>query len=149
MTEGSRKDKPMQRHEIPTHLEVEDKVMLGLTMRQVLTAAAALALAYGVAGELPLPLPARLAGAGLVLVCGALVTLWRPSGRPLEVWAFVLLQYIAAPRIAVWQADEVRSEEDGETPAAVVVQLPQGPRRRLVPDPRAARAGALRRVRDA
>lgn len=140
----------MQRHEIPTHLAVEDKAVLGLTMRQLLTAAVSLALAYGAAGELPLPLPARLVIAGVVLAAGALVTLWRPAGRPLEVWAFVLLQYSATARIAVWRAGDSRPVAgEGETAPPVIVRLPT----RLSPATasrlEAEGRGIARRIRDA
>lgn len=50
----------MNRHEIPTHLNVEDKAVLGLTMRQLMTVAIGLGLglAYGASNQLPLPAPA-------------------------------------------------------------------------------------------
>jgi len=92
----------MDRHEIPTHLNVEDKAFAGLTMRQLMTAAIGLALAYGAASEPPWPMPLRLVAAGLVLAAVALVALWRPAGRPLEDWGFVLLRFWALPRVAVW-----------------------------------------------
>ena len=92
----------MDRHEIPTHLNVEDKAFAGLTMRQLMTVAIGLALAYGAASEPPVPFPVRLALAGIVLAGTALLTLWRPGGRPLEDWAFVLLRYWSVPRLAVW-----------------------------------------------
>ena len=50
----------MERHEIPTHLEVADRAFLGLTMRQLLSAAIGLALAYGALSDLPLPFALRL-----------------------------------------------------------------------------------------
>jgi hypothetical protein len=140
----------MQRHEIPTHLSVEDKAVLGLTMRQLLTAAVGLALAYGAAGELPLPLPVRLAVASVVLVVGALVTLWRPAGRSLDVWAFVLLQYTAAARVAVWRPGDRVPANDSEAPAAVVVQLPVRAMSAAAAGPgRAERSVAERKVGDA
>ena len=46
----------MDRHEIPTHLNVEDKAFAGLTMRQLMTAAVGLGLAYGAVSEPPFPL---------------------------------------------------------------------------------------------
>ena len=97
----------MDRHEIPTHLNVEDKAFGGLTMRQLMTAAIGLALAYGAASEPPLPVPVRLIAAGLILAAVALFALWRPAGRPLEDWAFVLLCYWAVPRVAVWRPRDV------------------------------------------
>jgi len=111
----------MDRHEIPTHLNVEDKAFAGLTMRQLMTAAVGLGLAYGAVSEPPVPLPLRLIAAGLVLAAVALVALWRPAGRPLEDWAFVLLRYWSIPRIAVWRPREVPVEVDGTSPGYEVV----------------------------
>ena len=48
----------MQRHEVPTHLNIEDKAFAGLTMRQLMVAIIGLALAYSAMSEAPLP-PAR------------------------------------------------------------------------------------------
>ena len=93
----------MNRHEIPTHLNVEDKAFAGLTMRQLMTVAVGLGLAYGAASGLPLPVPAQAAIAAAVLAAVAVVALWRPAGRPFEDWAFVLLRYSAIPRLAVWR----------------------------------------------
>ena len=95
-----------QRHEIPTHLNVADKAFGGLTMRQLLSAAIGLALAYGAASDLPLALPGRLVVAAVVLAGTLLLVLWRPGGRAAEDWAFVLLRYWATPRVAVWRPCE-------------------------------------------
>ncbi len=115
----------MNRHEIPTHLNVEDKAFAGLTMRQLMTAAVGLGMAYGSASELPLPIPVRLVAAGVVLVAVAIVALWRPAGRPMEDWVFVLLRYWATPRIAVWRPrEESASVEEKTTNYEVVVAEP-------------------------
>ncbi len=111
----------MNRHEIPTHLNVEDKAFAGLTMRQLMTAAVGLGLAYGAASELPVPLPVRLLAAGVVLVAVALLALWRPFGRPLEDWAFVLLRYWAVPRVAVWRPGSPPVEEARRAPGYEVM----------------------------
>src|SRR4030042_4584073 len=114
----------MERHEIPTHLNVEDKAFAGLTMRQLLTAAVGLGLAYGAASELPLPMPVRLMAAGVVLVAVALLALWRPAERPLDDWAFVLLRYWAVPRVAVWRPRLPALGEKEQAPRFEVV-LPE------------------------
>ena len=98
----------MRRHEIPTHLDVADRAFAGLTVRQLLTLAAGLALAHGLASDLPLPLPARLVAGAVVLLLAAMFALWRPAGRPAEQWAFVLLRYLAAARVATWRPRERR-----------------------------------------
>lgn len=115
----------MNRHEIPTHLNVEDKAFAGLTMRQLMTAAVGLGLAYGAASELPVPIPVRLVAAGVVLVAVALLALWRPADRPLEDWAFVLLRYWAVPRVAVWRPRRLDLHSAEVTPTYEV----------LVPEP--------------
>jgi PrgI family protein len=116
----------MNRHEIPTHLNVEDKAFAGLTMRQLMTAAVGLGLAYGVASELPLPMPVRLVAASLVMIAVAVMAVWRPAGRPMEDWAFVLLRYWAVARVAVWRPREVVvSAEEEKTTYEVVVEEPR------------------------
>ncbi|MEZ4503151.1 MAG: PrgI family protein [Dehalococcoidia bacterium] len=110
------------RHEIPTHLNVADRAFGGLTMRQLLSAAIGLALAYGAASDLPIPFAVRLAAAAFVVVATLLLVLWRPAGRPLEDWVFVLLRYRATPRVAVWRPREHR--ELARVPHEVVLRLP-------------------------
>ncbi len=63
----------------------------------------------------------RLIAAGLILAAVALVALWRPAGRPLEDWAFVLLRYWSIPRVAVWRPREVPVEIDDTSPGYEVV----------------------------
>jgi len=110
------------RHEIPTHLNVADRAFGGLTMRQLLSAAIGLALAYGAASDLPVPFAARLGAAAFVVVATLLLVLWRPAGRPLEDWVFVLIRYRATPRVAVWRPRERR--ELGRVPHEVVLRPP-------------------------
>ena len=92
-----------QRHEIPTHLDVADRAFAGLTMRQLLSAAVGLTLAYAAVSDLPLPIAPRLLAAASVLLLTCVLVLWRPGGRPAEEWAFALLRYAATPRIAIWR----------------------------------------------
>lgn len=101
----------MERHEIPTHLEVADRAFLGLTVRQLLCGAIGLALAYGALSDLPLPFGLRIAAAVLVLVASTVLVLWRPGGRAAEEWAFVLLRYGTAPRVAVWRPRDRMADE--------------------------------------
>ena len=49
---------PVQRHEVPTHLNVEDKAFAGPTMRQLVVAIIGLALACSALSEAPMPLAA-------------------------------------------------------------------------------------------
>ena len=63
----------------------------------------------------------RFAAAGIVLVLVALLALWRPAGRPLEDWAFVLLRYWAVPRVAVWRPRRVDIDRADSTASYEVV----------------------------
>ncbi|MGE3073884.1 MAG: PrgI family protein [Dehalococcoidia bacterium] len=102
----------MQRHEVPTHLNIEDKAFAGLTMRQLMVAIIGLALAYSALSEAPLPLAVRLAAGATVLLTTAVVSFWQPAGRSLEDWAFVLLRYVSIPRVVVWR---VRTSREAAT----------------------------------
>ncbi len=103
---------PVQRHEVPTHLNIEDKAFAGLTMRQLMVAIIGLALAYAAMSEAMLPLAFRLGAGGSVLLVTAAVSFWQPAGRSIEDWAFVLLRYVSTPRVVVWR---VRSTYGAET----------------------------------
>ena len=94
-----------RRHEIPTHLNVEDRVVLGLTLRQVMILMFGCAAAYGLWSQWPLlPAELRIVLAVGCLVAAALLALARPHGRPLEEWGFAALRYAAVPKATVWRA---------------------------------------------
>ena len=106
------------RHEIPTHLNVEDRAFIGLSMRQLLMLLVGLAGGYVLWERCPgLPPGVRLALAAVPPLIAALVALVRPAGRGLEEWCFVALQYGASPRVAVWRphvrAADWRARDDG------------------------------------
>lgn len=109
------KEMAVQRHEVPTHLNIEDKAFAGLTMRQLMVAIIGLALAYAAMTEVPLPLPVRLGLGAAVLLSTAAFTLWQPTGRSLEDWAFVLLRYASVPRVVVWRVRTPRLGESDNT----------------------------------
>src|SRR5688500_11107941 len=95
------------RHEIPTHLNVEDKLLLGLTARQFLFMLASIALGYSLwDGHPDLPPVARLGLAAACVLVAALLALVRPGGRGLDQWLFVLLYHLAPPRRAAWRVAE-------------------------------------------
>ena len=98
---------PRRRHEIPTHLNVEDKAFIGLSVRQLMNLIVGLSTAYAIWNDWPgLPLPVRAAMAGACLIVALALTLIRPGGRPLEEWAFVALHYVATPKTSVWRPRE-------------------------------------------
>ena len=116
----------MQRHEVPTHLNIDDKAFAGLTMRQLMVAIIGLALAYSAMSEAPLPLAVRLAAGATVLLMTAAISFWQPAGRSLEDWAFVLLRYISIPRVVVWRVRTSREASTAEE-ARFEVVLPDRP----------------------
>jgi hypothetical protein len=123
-----------RRQEIPTHLEVEDTLLFGLTLRQAVITLVGVALGflvYSQARRLPWEWP-MLGGAPhahlplwIQIVCGTLpallalaVALILPAGRPIEDWLFALARYAAQPKRCVWRprtATPPTSTRDGDT----------------------------------
>ncbi len=90
-------------YELPTHLEVEDRLIAGLTARQLLRLVLGATLAYGAADQLRwLPDEVRWAVAVAGVIGAMLFTFVRPHGRPLDQWLIVGLMYWMAPRQLVW-----------------------------------------------
>ncbi|MGD9893044.1 MAG: PrgI family protein [Dehalococcoidia bacterium] len=95
------------RHEIPTHLNVEDKVLYGLSVRQVMYLTVGCAAGYAIWNQWPdLALVIRLGLAVACLALAAAIALVRPHGRGLEEWVFVALHYLAVPKVTVWRPRE-------------------------------------------
>lgn len=93
-----------RRHEIPTHLDVEDRAFYGLTIRQVMYLTAGAAGGYELWNQWPaLPLVIRVSLAVPPILLALIVALVRPHGRSLDEWFFVALHHAAAPKISVWQ----------------------------------------------
>ena len=93
-----------QRHQIPTHLNVEDKAFYGLSVRQVTHLMVGASTAYAAWNQwLWAPPAPRFALALGCFLGAAALALVRPGGRGLEDWAFVVLRHAAAPRRAVWR----------------------------------------------
>jgi hypothetical protein len=96
-----------QQHEIPTHLNVEDKLLFGLTARQFLYVLSGASAAYALWEQLDTaPPPLRIALTFVCLLAAAAVTLLRPCGRPLEEWLLAGLIYFCRPRRATWRPRE-------------------------------------------
>lgn len=94
-------------HQIPTHLNVEDKLVLGLAARPALHLMAGLSQAYALwSGGPDVPDPIRLAMVAACLVVSALCAFLHPYGRPLDAWAFVALRYAALAKVATWRPAE-------------------------------------------
>jgi hypothetical protein len=96
-----------RRHEIPTHLGVEDKILYGLSVHQFLFVTVGLAGGYGLWNQWPeLAVPPRLAVSIAWLLVALALALVRPAGRGLDQWAFVALRYLALPKTSIWRPRE-------------------------------------------
>lgn len=97
----------VMRHEIPTHLNVEDRAFYGLSVRQVMILTVGFSGAYAFWNQWSdLLVPARLALAGACLLLTATFALIRPAGRTLEEWAIVALRYLVLRKVAIWRPRE-------------------------------------------
>jgi hypothetical protein len=98
---------PYHHHEVPTHLDVEDRVLFGLTVRQFLYLLVGSSASYGLWDQLSAaPSLARIGCIGVCLLTTLAFALLRPGGRPLEEWLVAGLVYLAAPRSSIWQPRE-------------------------------------------
>ena len=103
----------MREHEVPTHVQAEDRVLLWFTFPQIVAMTAVCALAYGVYRYAPFgPSEVRIALAALFGLAGLAVVAGRIGGRRLPLVAADLLRYgLGARRYAGPPAELVRSEQ--------------------------------------
>ena len=96
-----------RQHEIPTHLNVEDKLVFGLTARQFLYVLVGGTLAYAVWDQASMaPSALRVSVTAVCLLASTVIALFRPLGRPLEAWILAVLLYCSTPRRCTWQPRE-------------------------------------------
>jgi len=94
-------------HELPTHLQVEDVLLAGLTARQLLRLMIGASLAYGLWDQaVSLPVPIRAGLAVVLATAGVLLALFQPGGRPLDQWVLAALLFALLPRRLVWRPGE-------------------------------------------
>ena len=132
----------MREHEVPTHVQAEDKVLLGFTFPQIVAMTAVCALSYGAYRYAPVgPSEVRMALAVLLGLAGLIAVVGKIGGRRLPLVAADLLKYRLGARLYAGPPSElVRSEPPA--PAQPVKSGP-GPLRLM-----ARRAGkTLRRLR--
>jgi hypothetical protein len=106
----------MARHEIPTHLDVEDKILGPLTTRDALYLLVGASAAYGIGTQTTLASWLRTALAGAVSVIALLFALVKIRGRPLEAWLFSGLAYTILPKRTVWTPRAARSARVHQSP---------------------------------
>ena len=102
----------MREHEVPTHLQAEDRVLLWFTFPQIVAMTAVCALAYGVYRYAPFgPSEVRMALAVLFGLAGLALVAGRIGGRRLPLVAADLLRFgLGARRYAGPPAQLARSE---------------------------------------
>ena len=135
----------MQAHEVPTHVQAEDKVLLWFTFPQIVAVTAVGALAYGIYRYAPIPSSeVRIALAVLFALAGLAAIVGRVGGRRLPLVAADLLQYRLGGRCyAGLPAELVRSEPPAplnDSPG-LIQQMTEKARHRL----RRLRRGSKRR----
>ncbi len=102
----------MREHEVPTHVQAEDKVLLWFTFPQIVAVVAVCAVSYGAYHYLPLgPVGLRLAVGILIGVVGIALTVGKVGGRGLPLVAADLLKFnLGARRYAGAPSQLARSE---------------------------------------
>ena len=102
----------MREHEVPTHVQAEDKVLLGFTFPQVVAVVAVCAISYGAYRYAPVgPSEVRMALAVLFGLVGVAMTVGKIGGRRLPLVAADLLKYRLGARVYAGQiAQLVRAE---------------------------------------
>ena len=101
----------MREHEVPTHLQAEDRVLLWFTFPQIVALIAVCALSYGAYHYAPGPSEARMALAVLLGLFGIAMVAGKIGGRRLPLVAADLLKYRLGARLyAGFPAQLERSE---------------------------------------
>ena len=90
----------MREHEVPTHVQAEDRVLLGFTFPQIVAVVAVCALSYGAYRYAPVgPSEVRMALAVVFGLVGIVMVVGKIGGRRLPLVAADLLKYRLGARI--------------------------------------------------
>ena len=90
----------MREHEVPTHVQAEDRVLLGFTFPQIVAVVAVCALSYGAYRYAPVgPSEVRMALAVLFGLVGVVMVVGKIGGRRLPLVAADLLKYRLGARL--------------------------------------------------
>ena len=102
----------MREHEVPTHVQAEDRVLLGFTFPQIVAVVAVCALSYGAYRYAPVgPSEVRMAIAAVFGLVGIVMVVGKIGGRRLPLVAADLLKYRLGARLYAGQiAQLVRAE---------------------------------------
>jgi hypothetical protein len=98
-------------HKVPTHMSLPDKVVFGLTARQLLLLLIGCSLGYNLWLHLGALVAFALIGQVLRIAItlipagvAAALALISVADRPLEVWLLVLVRYWQRPRVYLWRS---------------------------------------------
>ncbi len=97
----------MREHEVPTHVQAEDRVLLWLTFPQVVALIAVCALSYGAYNYAPGPSELRIGLAVLFGLFGFATVVGRIGGRRLPLAAADLLRYRLGSRLYAGAASQL------------------------------------------
>ena len=102
----------MREHEVPTHVQAEDRVLLELTFPQIVAVTAVCAISYGAYRYAPVgPSEVRMALAVLSGLVGVAMVVGKIGGRRLPLVAADLLKYRLGARVYAGQVSQlVRAE---------------------------------------
>ena len=102
----------MREHEVPTHVQAEDRVLLGLTFPQIVAVTAVCAISYGAYRYAPVgPSEVRMALAVVFGLFGVAMVVGKIGGRRLPLVAADLLKYRLGARLYAGQVSQlVRAE---------------------------------------
>ena len=114
----------MREHEVPTHVQAEDRVLLGFTFPQIVAVVAVCAISYGAYRYAPVgPSEVRMALAVVLGLVGVAMVVGKIAGRRLPLVAADLLKYRLGARRYVGPISQlVRSE-----PPAPMQPVKSGP----------------------
>ncbi len=102
----------MREHEVPTHVQAEDRVLLGFTFPQIVAVTAVCAISYGAYRYAPVgPSEVRMAIAVVLGLVGIAMVVGKIGGRRLPLVAADLLKYRLGARLYAGPVSQlVRSE---------------------------------------
>ena len=121
----------MREHEVPTHVQAEDRVILWLTFPQIVAVTAVCALSYGAYRVAPFgPSGVRMALAAMMAAFGVAMIVGRVGGRRLPLVAADLLRFALGPRVHAGPAGDLVRSEPPLPPAPPAGAAARGGRRR-------------------
>ena len=109
----------MREHEVPTHVQAEDKALLWFTFPQIVAVVAVCAVSYGVYRYFPFgPAELRLGLAILLGITGVALTVGKVGGRGLPLVAADLLKFKLGARRYAGSPAQLTSSEPPQQPDA-------------------------------